>query len=585
MKRITKSFKENFSLYLLGSVFVFSLFNPFFKKFDYGAGWPVVILLAVAFMFIAFCELRKERKPEMSETMFLFLFLFFVGLSFVFSSTQNVGLSEVVALFTVGGLYHLFAYRKVEWMEKFLKLVVVCAVLSVVVGYFAYFFEADTRVYGPFFNVLYHSNEWPNAFALFLLMSWPLLLLFFDKKKSIQSSLLMGVLISGLLLTFSRGALVAFVGQIVLLLIFFVKKIKFKQFLLGVVSILFAFILFSGANYIRSFGNEVLDVSDRVNFVGTEVTSKTERVDFWVGAAKLASERPAFGWGPFSFRQAYSPIQKRLLGASDHPHNFFLKIAAENGMIALIAFLGFLGVFLMDLEKRLPEVSAPKKKTIAILSVALLGGLAHSMIDYNFNFVANLLLWFMLLAFIRSLSMPRIYKKKAALLPLFLALLVGLLSIYEGGILVMDKITDNDVYMEKSLYPRDHYLEADLERHLELNKLDAKAHHRAGNFEKALELDPMNDFVYYRDYLWKLKNAKLNEDNWMVINRANDLLLQYYVMVENNVHFTAYTKNVEAASDVADALVEYLPEEKVYDLIEGKKRMLEKAKSLREQRK
>lgn len=581
MRALFQNFKNHFSFSLLSFVFLFGLFNPVFKKFDYGAGWPVVMLLAVALMFASFYDFKKKREFHLHETIFLGVYLVFVGLSFVFSSAKNVGLSEVVATFSVIGLYQLYAYSKIDWMEKFLKVVVSAAVLSVVIGYFMYFFEVEDRMYGPFFNILYHANEWPNAFALFLLMAWPLVLFFVEKKKEMVSALLVGVLLSGILLTFSRGAFIALIGQTVLILIFFLKNIKFKQFLMGILAALFAVVLFFGANFVRSFGHEVLDVGKRAAFEGTAITSGQERVDFWLGAIKLASEKPALGWGPFSFRQAYAPIQKHFLATSDHPHNFFLKIAAENGVIALLTFLAFLATFVIDVESRWKELTAIKRKQIIILGISILGGLAHSFIDYNFNFVANLMLWFLLLAFIKSLSMPRMYKEKKALFSIFIAVFVGLLAIYEGGLLFASTALKNDEALSFSFYPRDYYLTHDLEKHLSMNPLDARAHILNGEYEKALEIDPMNQFLYYREYLWRMDKSNLSKEDWAIINKTKLLILDYYKMVDQNVHYTAYTKNVEYAAEVADELVSYLPQEEVYDLIEGKRLMLEKASKLR----
>ncbi|MEK7085482.1 MAG: O-antigen ligase family protein [Patescibacteria group bacterium] len=85
--------------------------------------------------------------------------------------------------------------------------------------------------------------------------------------------------------------------------------------------------IFVGTEKLRSLNHKVIDVENRLTFSGDEsLTSKQERKDFWKGALELIKEKPIFGWGPFSFRYAYNPIQKTLLGNSDHPHNIFLKI-------------------------------------------------------------------------------------------------------------------------------------------------------------------------------------------------------------------------------------------------------------------
>src|SRR6185295_13667108 len=64
-----------------------------------------------------------------------------------------------------------------------------------------------------------------------------------------------------------------------------------------------------------------------------------EREDFWHQAIALAQEKPLLGWGPYSFRFIQPHVQKSVLATSDHPHNVFLKYAAERGVPAALFLL------------------------------------------------------------------------------------------------------------------------------------------------------------------------------------------------------------------------------------------------------
>lgn len=84
-----------------------------------------------------------------------------------------------------------------------------------------------------------------------------------------------------------------------------------------------------------------------------ELTSMGIRMYFWQNAVALVKQRPVFGWGTGGFEAAYSKEvagREGLAGqGTSDPHNQFLKIAAEQGLVGLAVFLGFL---LMALRQR-----------------------------------------------------------------------------------------------------------------------------------------------------------------------------------------------------------------------------------------
>lgn len=618
MKILPTYLRENFSYVVLSIIWLFSVFNPVFKKYDYGAEFPTVILFGVVIFLIAIFEFKQKREKPILEKIFLMIFLVSIGLSFVFSQTKNTGFSEVLAFFSVVILYLIFAYKKIDWIGKFLKIVIIGSVFAVILGYFFYFLREETRFFGPFFNILDHSNVWPNAFSLFLIMTWPIFILFFEKKGKLYTALLIGLILSGLFLTYSRGAMIVLGGQGVLLFIYFLKRIRFKTIILSILALGFCIFLFWEANYLRAFNHEVIDLKERISFEnGDKLTSKQERIDFWLGAIELIKEKPLFGWGPFSFRQAYNPIQKTFLGNADHPHNIFLKIGAENGLIALGSFLAFLLTVLVTVLKRFSLLSKRNKDILFILSVSVLGAVAHNLIDYNFNFFANLLLLFIFLIFIRSLVIKKATKVARPYVGILLSFIIALISLYEGGLLFLDHIVYDKFFSDSSLFPRNTYLsiaEADiydnyyegaliaLDKQISLNPLDSQAWYLKGvvyceekyenfdlnlcreNFEKALNLNPMNDFSYYRDYFRVLEKLNLNDEINKFIEKYLPLIELYFDYVRGNVHFTAYTQNVENVAEFIYIISPYLDQQKSSDLLAKRIKMLETAEAKREEK-
>ncbi|MBD3360661.1 hypothetical protein GF366_02550 [Candidatus Peregrinibacteria bacterium] len=612
MEKCWKFLRENVSYVVLSAFFLFALLNPIFKKYDYGGGFPLILAFCVLLAVIAFFEFRKKREIAFAEKVFLLVFTLFVVLSFVFSQTKNLGFSEVLAFSSMVPFYFIFAHKKNKWAGNFLRIVGIGTILAVLLGYFLYFSQPEVRMVGSFFNIQYHAHVWPNAFALLLLMAWPVYLLFVTKNTKWQAALVIGFLFSALLLTFSRGALIALLGQVLLLLIYFAKRIRWETVFLIFLTLLTALFFFYGSNSIRAVSHEVLDVKERVTFDNEEsLTSKQERVDFWVGAVELALKKPVFGWGPYSFRHAYNVRQETLLGSADHPHNVFLKIAAENGLIALGAFLAFLLAVFLTVLKRFPGLSKARKDTVFILGVSVLGAFAHNLIDYNLNFTANLLLIFILIIFIRSLVVKRFIKLRNAVCGLILALFAGIFSLYEGTLLVLSEVLDES-YLEYSFFPRNYYLNsADtatqngrfdkavdyIETEISLNPLDSRAWHLygvvncqkgnmsacMGNFEKAILLNPMNDFGYYRDYFRAVQNFP-DENIDKYLEKVLPMLETYFEYVENNVHFTAYTSNVEAAAGLVEELSPFISKEKAEELRIKKEKMLKTAEKMRSEK-
>jgi len=64
-------------------------------------------------------------------------------------------------------------------------------------------------------------------------------------------------------------------------------------------------------------------------------TSTKKRLELYQAAIRLSAQRPFLGGGTDGFAQR-TELDK-------YPHNIFLEIASENGLIGLLVFLGFLG--------------------------------------------------------------------------------------------------------------------------------------------------------------------------------------------------------------------------------------------------
>lgn len=401
--------------------------------------WLLLAIAACAVMYLYWKRMHEpkaEKSIALSVMPMLLIFLLLSFLSLLFSSTQNYGLDEVLR---DGGLIFLLYWvmerreasrasarhplLQLSFEEQFILLITTITVLCCAVGVIVYALQPVNRFVGTFFDFRFHTDYWPNAFAEFLLLAWPVVLLQAGKRiergslTAIQYYALdkilrfvpIGMVIGCLLLTYSRGALIAFIGQIALLTMLLWSRRTVGNRLKAplqhiVASLLIGFAVFAGANEMRSFLHPIQPVSEKIAFGGAEGRSSVdERASFWKASALLTLHRPIFGWGPYSFRFVQPRYQKSVLATSDHPHNVFFKLSAERGIPAAVLFGIFLyvvfyrGVYLALSGKRFLESADPMRLGYTLLTVSIAGVIAHNLIDYNLQFVGiSMPLWIMI---------------------------------------------------------------------------------------------------------------------------------------------------------------------------------------------
>lgn len=545
--------RHNIPYFFLSFTILISLIFGQGNKFDTADRLYLVLFFGViVFPITAVLLFKAKIKISIIELIMLTAFLVFSWISFLFSETKNFGFSEVLA--ATGAVIIYFAIAMSQKISKrFLQFLVILAFLGSVFGLFYFLTQFEQRVAGPFFEFGRRAHFFPNAFALFLLMTWPIAAYAAFNNWKWWKGIALAVMLSAFILTYSRGGLIVFLIQLVLFLIFFFKKLSLKRVLL--VAFITAAVIFASLQ-IRSLKFPTKSLKERVTLPAAEVhTSFQERLDFFEGAGKLALQKPWFGYGPFSFGYVYRGIQKDLLSISDHPHNVFLKVASENGLPAFFALIGFFIFLLFKFLK-----SAEKKSFIFI---AVLGGLLHNLIDYNFNFITNILIFWILLAFLRveiAGMEAKFQSRNLKIIPIAFCIFILFLSLYEGYAIYNLSFGKNKITQD--LMPRHRYLtdfnsKENLLKHLALNQRDAQAQNLLGElflkqndaktaaiyFQKAISNDPKNWFRYYKNALAALKKSGDRKGFLEMKSKVLNLIDEYMPMFEKNLHFTVFTSN------------------------------------------
>ncbi|MDD4287268.1 MAG: O-antigen ligase family protein [Candidatus Peribacteraceae bacterium] len=352
------------------------------------------------------------------------VFVLWTAVSYVLTSTMNYGFDEVAQTVSLALLFFWMIRRpqNAKVRMSILRVLVVTVLLACLIGVLIYASGPLNRFVGTFLDMRAPwKNAWPNAWAELLLLAWPVALLLSRPEheqggraletfwKILKRTTPAGVMVGCLLLTFSRAAFLVFLGQGLILILWAAKRhVSWKRALaVAVGTLIIGLMIFGLSNHLRSRTHAVQSLSERTLFLTPEgVDSITERRAFWKQAVILSLERPFFGWGPGSFRFAQTSLMDDVFATSDHPHNVYLKAAAERGWPAALLLLSLtFAVLLPFLKGLLPACRCPLKGCPLrcvfshiprrelttgqfLLLTSLLGVLVHNLVDFNLHFIA-----------------------------------------------------------------------------------------------------------------------------------------------------------------------------------------------------
>lgn len=564
----------------------------------------------------------KFKGPDFLLSVLLFGFVALSGLSFMFGKVQTFGFTEIYMLM-IGVLIFLYFSScndgRQSLLKKYLPLgFTILLLVNAAGGVYGYLNTDHMRFFGLFYNPEIKADAWPNAYALFFLMTFPFMLYEFfhnnfEKYKdnlegtyigmTVLKLLATGFVYGSFLIVFSRAGYLAFIVELAFLTLFLSLSawpISGKKMIRTIVAV--AVIVGVGYGTVYTLDQakrrswEMIDAGARLTFSDSQgAASFTERFEFFTGSVELIKERPIFGFGPASFKSVYPHVQKGFLALSDHPHNLFLKLAVERGLPASALFI----VFLLILFVKTNPFSKDSSLFCKIAWAAAGGGLAHSMVDHNLNFINNyLIFWLILTVLSAEISQDNKSKKlkftKGDMATLAFAILLTIALICSSICVTIESLKykkllaipmgssefDDEISMDiaslEPVLPRWTYLRLDdafanneqptsdirkilLQKQLSYNSYDAETYRRLGEisltekdlktakeyFKKATEVNPKNTFRYYAAYA-KVA-AKLNDISTLNAIRDNvqPLIEEYIPLYNANLHYTQRDNEME----------------------------------------
>jgi O-antigen ligase len=206
--------------------------------------------------------------------------------------------------------------------------------------------------------------------------------------------------IVALVLSASRGGIVSFAFQMVILfLLLLVRRVSSKHIIGGGAVVLTAVMAVSsiGVNQVlaRFTGGQALEA--------TAGKRASMRQDTW----RLFLDHPILGTGLGTFEMVFPAYDSLYDGKIvNHAHNDYLEMLAETGMVGGLCCLWFLGVVLLNALKGTAEYEESFGSVLNLAGlVACCGILIHSLVDFNLHIPANALL-FLVSAHMAGVRLP-----------------------------------------------------------------------------------------------------------------------------------------------------------------------------------
>ncbi len=306
---------------------------------------------------------RSARKPgRMAKALAVFVLLY--ALQALYSEDFSKGLQEV-CFFLIPFTLAYVLIRELEWDRRLLLwvlgLIAVEAVAFVLIGSVEYasrgLFWNQAVIRSNEFHTYFRVNSvfWdPNIYGRYLALVLVVVttaMLWVKERRAFW--LLCGAILLlwlGLAQTFSQSSLIALLaGLAVLAALRWSWRWTLGFVVVGIVGAALMVVLIGG----KGFGSNLnVDTSGRTNLVS--------------GGAELFSERPLWGYGSGSFQQSYRNHLEGGKAPVTISHTEPVTIAAEQGLIGLVVYVGVIVVALWTMGAGLWGCGAPERGPPAI---------------------------------------------------------------------------------------------------------------------------------------------------------------------------------------------------------------------------
>jgi len=391
--------------FIIASVIPFLIWGPFFPD----------LILSVSALFFLYYIFKNKKFHLFNNKPLIIFFIFWIYcvlLSIFIAKDTMLSFESSLFFFRIGVFSCVIWYlidRDKSILTLFYYMLVLCFSALVIDGYIQYFTGTNlagfklsgTRVSSFFEDDLkmgsYLSRLFPLLFALFSI-----------KKKQKYEIYFIGFLfISVDCLIFLSGERSAFffLNLSTLFIVILIKEYQKFRLITYIIAIIFIYIL----NLNSPILNERMFQTPAKNMGLIQSSQKqsqsqsqkavifTDIYDsLYRTAYKMFQDKPIFGHGPKMFRVKCKD-EKYITGiqpCSTHPHNFYIQLLAEAGIIGFLFLLSILVYVIHTSIRQFKSIIFREKRPLTDYQVCLLAGILISVWPFspNGNFFNNWLM-------------------------------------------------------------------------------------------------------------------------------------------------------------------------------------------------
>lgn len=376
----------NFKIVLILLLAIVPLFSA---GFDHNIiYWILIISIPITIITL----FKNENNLNYNKIdKILILFLVWSGLSIFWSINYVRSIIEFLQLFCFLIVFLLVKNISKNSIKIVIKTAYITGIGISVFGILEYIIIKGSRITSTFGN--------PNPLGIYLAMLFLFLLGYalqsedFDNKRYFSIEV---ILLTGLILTASRGSILALIFSIPIVFIKIKKENLKKSFFHTIAVIGISIVISNLIIFITPFIQEGLGEKNLIESVvrveSGIPTSVTGRLEFWKVALNLVKYNPIKGFGLGTFFSAYYLEYNVNEWYSRFAHNHYLQILVEQGIVGLLLFVSFISISLKNIVINILN-NDNNKYTVGALSASL-AFLMHIFIDFSWNFPAVSILFF-----------------------------------------------------------------------------------------------------------------------------------------------------------------------------------------------
>ncbi len=357
----------------------------------------IVAFVASAFLLLVLADKKRTyRLPPIAVVVVWSIFLIWTAVATAFSANPDASVGEVL-MFAGLCIAGFFAYslpqNEAETFRAIFLLFLGIAAVTVfgwviyLIGRFGIEGGHDMirHFIGPFF--------WKNPMAGYFILTLPVALalaLHCKRLFQVLAAVLSVLMMSGLILTRSRGGWIAFIIALAVVFVpsLIAKRIALKKWLLLGAIMLSGIALGLILAPSKAIAQRAESISTMIS-PGTEGQSAVERVAMLEAGIEIIRDYPIFGVGPRAWPAVRAAYLTGIKFLPRFPHNAYLRTAAETGIPGLILLIIALAITLIPLIKNSFSRTGPILLTG--IAAGLLSIMLHVGVDFDAAFAGILL--------------------------------------------------------------------------------------------------------------------------------------------------------------------------------------------------